>query len=160
MKTLRIILLAVVLSPLSVMAQQGSIALKNEAFKEVAVTDKDGKTEYKLVEPGTVVPKDEIVYITTFENVSDKPVNNIEVVNPLPNNSIYKTGSAFGAGTVITYSIDGGETYAAPEKLTIKDETGQLRPATAEDYTHIRWVYTQDLQPGKTGTVMFRTVIK
>ena len=160
MKIFRYLFVLIALISVSVWAQQGSIKLKNEAFKEVTVTDENGKTEYKLVDPGTVVPKDEIVYITTFENISDRPVSNIEIINPLPNNSIYKAGSAFGAGTVITYSVDNGDSYAAPGELTVEDEDGQSRAATHEDYTHIRWLYTQELQPGKAGTVMFRTIIK
>src|SRR5690606_6850613 len=49
-------------------AQPGAIVLTTEAFKEVEVVNAKGEKEFKLVPPGTAVPRDEIVYVTTFEN--------------------------------------------------------------------------------------------
>ncbi len=157
----RFFIAAILLVPVSIVAQQqGMIEFTNKAFKEVAVTNAQGETEYKLIEPGLVLPNDEIIYIITFKNIGDQAVSNIKITDPIPNNSEYKSGSAFGAGTIIEFSVDGGETYAAAEELLVKDATGIERKATAKDYTSIRWTYTEPLQPGKEGTVTFRTTIK
>lgn len=156
----RLIFLAAIFFTSTAFAQQSAIVLTSEAFKEVEVVNEAGQKEFKLVAPGTVVPRDEIVYVTTFENRGDQPATNIVITNPVPNDSIYKAGSAFGSGTTITYSVDGGQTYDAPAALRVTGEDGQPRTATAEDYTHIRWVYTQSLQPGATGNVTFRTIIR
>ncbi|MBN1378220.1 MAG: DUF11 domain-containing protein [Gammaproteobacteria bacterium] len=145
----------------SVYAQgDGVIKFTNKAFKEVEVTNDQGEKEFKLVEPATVLPKDEIIYIITFENISNQPVSNINITDPIPNNSIYKRNSAFGAGTKIEFSIDGGKTYAAPENLKMKNSTGVEVSAEPENYTNIRWIYTDALQPGQEGTVTFRTIIE
>ncbi len=141
-------------------AHADDIKLVNQAFKEVAVVNAKGEKEFKLVEPGTVVPKDEILYITTFANTGDQPATDIVITNPLPNNSRYKAGSAFGAGTEISYSVDGGKSYGTPETLKVSGSAGQTRAAGPDDYTHIRWVYTGELAPGAESTVTFRTIIK
>jgi hypothetical protein len=73
---------------------------------------------------------------------------------------VYQGGSARGANTTITYSVDGGKQYATPDKLTVKTPDGKVRPALASDYTHIRWTYKGDLGVGKSGEVSFRAVIK
>lgn len=151
------LLFAVVTTP--AVAQQGSIELKSEAFKEVETVDRDGRKEYKLVAPGLVLPKDEILYITTFTNVGDKPATDVVITNAVPNNSVYKTGSAFGAGTDITYSIDGGKVFAAADKLFVDEDNGR-RPARADEYSHIRWIYHNQLAPGASGTVTFRTIVQ
>lgn len=140
--------------------QQGTIEINNKAYKEVEVLNDLGEKEYKLVEPSKVLPDDEIIYIITFKNIGDQPASNIRITDPIPNNSKYKKGSAFGAGTVIEYSIDGGKTYNKPELLKTKNASGAAVIAQTKDYTHIRWTYTGTLQPGEEGTVTFRTVIE
>jgi uncharacterized repeat protein (TIGR01451 family) len=138
----------------------GVIKFTNKAFKEIEVTNDKGEKEYKLVEPGTVLPKDEIIYIITFENTGDRPVSNIRITDPIPNNSLYKRNSAFGAGTKIEFSIDGGKSYAAPENLKTRNASGAEVTAQPENYTHIQWIYTDVLQPGQEGTVTFRTTVE
>ena len=56
---------------------------------------------------------------------------------------------------VIEFSVDGGVSYAAAEDLTV-DKDGQSRAATAEDYTHIRFVMQDDLAAGAQGIARFR----
>lgn len=152
-------LMSILIAANSVYAQEGHIRLKNEAFKEVEVVNEQGKKEYKLVEPSTAIPGDEILYVTTFTNVSNQATKNIVITNPVPNNSVYKQGSAFGAGTQITFSVDSGKSYANESGLVVSDE-GAQRPAKAEEYTDIRWVYQGELAPNAEGTVSFRTIIK
>ena len=57
----------------------------------------------------------------------------------------YLGGSAAGKGTVVTFSIDGGKTFDAPDKLFIKGKDGKSRPAEPKEYTHIRWALEQFL---------------
>ncbi|MCK5805750.1 MAG: hypothetical protein KAI66_23160, partial [Lentisphaeria bacterium] len=60
----------------------------------------------------------------------------------------------------IDFSVDGGNTFAAPEKLILKDKDGNERIASAAEYTHIRWVVQQPVKPGAEGTVEFKVVLK
>ena len=136
-----------------------AIEIKNVAEREVEIV-KDGKKVMVRVNVDRAVPGDEIIYTTTFKNLINKPVANIFITNPVPNDSLYKGNSASGANTDIVFSIDGGKQYAAPDKLMVKTSEGKMRPALPSDYTHIRWTYKGELGVGKTGIVSFRAVIK
>src|SRR5512135_752146 len=86
---------AVLLTGLSVSAQAapGTVEVKSTAEKEV-VTVKNGKKEIKRAPVEKAVPGDEIIYITTFKNLTGKPADNIVISNPVPNASLYVGGSA------------------------------------------------------------------
>jgi len=151
---------AVLLSALHLPAlAAGGIEVKSTAEREVAVVN-NGKKELKRAPVDKAVPGDVIIYTTTFKNLSGKPAGNIVINNPLPNDSVYQSGSASGANTVITFSVDGGKTFAAPGQLSVKTADGKTRPALATDYTHIRWAYQGELGVNKAGAVSFRAAIK
>ena len=139
-------------------ADPGSIKLTSFAEIEITVVDKEGKAQIQRTPVDTAVPGDEIIYTTTFENIINKPAGNIVITNPIPNATTYR--SASGANTEITFSIDGGNKYAAPDKLIVTTSEGNTRPAMPSDYTHLRWAYKGELGAGKTSQVSFRTVIK
>lgn len=137
-----------------------AVELKNVAEIEVEVVNSKGKKELKRQPVDTAVPGTEVIYTTTFLNVSGKPVGNIALNNPVPANTTYKGGSAFGANTEISFSIDGGKTWGTPDKLKVRLADGKERPALPSEYTHIRWTYKGDLGAGKSGDVGFRVVIQ
>ena len=139
-------------------ADPGAIKISSIAEKETNVVDKDGNTQTKRTRVDTAVPGDEIIYTTTFENISNKPAGNIVITNPIPNDTTYLM--ADGANTEITFSIDGGNEYATPDKLIVTANEGDTRPAMPSDYTHLRWVYKGELGVGETSKVIFRAVIK
>lgn len=138
----------------------GTVEFTNKAEMDVMVVSKDGKKETKRVLAKKVAPDGEVIYTTTFKNTVGKAISNVVITNPIPANMIYTNGSATGDSTVITYSVDGGKTYDAAEKLTVKSEDGKQRPAQAADFTHIRWVYKGDLANEKSSSVGFRAVVK
>ncbi len=153
-------LLAALHLPAHAQTEPSVIEVISIAEQEIEVVNEDGKKEIKRIPVDKALPGDEIVYTTTFKNLLDKPAANITLTNPVPNDSLYQGGSAGGANTVITFSVDGGKQYAAPEKLTIKTEQGKTRAALPADYTHLRWTYKGELGAGKSGDVSFRAVIK
>jgi uncharacterized repeat protein (TIGR01451 family) len=122
--------------------------------EEVTVND-TGETERKLVPADTVVPGDDVVYTITFTNISDETAENIVITNPISGELTYVEGSAFGPGTSIEFSVDGGQTFATAADLTVS-ENGVDRAARAEDFTHIRWVMQNVLQAGAQGLARFR----
>ncbi len=144
---------------LPALAASGQVELKSIAEREVE-TVVNGKKEIRRAPVNKAVPGDEIIYTTTFRNLAGKPVGDIVITNPVPNDSLYKADSASGANTVITFSADGGKQYAAPGQLTVKAKDGKTRPAQPSDYTHIRWTYKGELGAGKSGEVSFRAFIK
>lgn len=161
----RYVVLAVVSSLLAanaLVARAQTVELVNTAEREVEVIEKGVKVK-KTGPVGKIVPGDEVVYAIAYTNKTGKPAEKIVITNPVPKHTRYKDGSATGDGTDISYSIDGGKTFATPDKLTvaIKDKSGKdiVRPAVAQDYTHIRWVLKQSIAPGQSGSVRFRAVI-
>ena len=136
------------------------IEVKTVAEIEVTEIDKQGKKTVKRTAATSVVPGTEVIYTITAKNTGNEPADNIVVTNPVPEQTVYVDGSAFGAGTNITFSVDGGKSYAEPERLTVKNKAGKPRAATAEDYTHVRWTLQFNLQPGQEATVWYRVRVK
>ena len=154
------IAIAMQLAATAAVAQQNPILLKNVAETEVERKNAQGVTEKVRAPLEKALPGTEVIYTTTFTNNGSKPANNIAITNPIPANTAYVGGSAFGDNTDITFSIDGGKTYSAAEKLRIKTPDGRDRPALPADYTHIRWTYRGDLAAAKTSSAGFRAVIR
>jgi uncharacterized repeat protein (TIGR01451 family) len=142
------------------MAADSAIRLTNVAELEIEVVGKDGKKMLKRTPVQKAIPAIEVIYTTTFENVANKPVGNIVINNPIPNDSEYRAGSAFGRDCEILFSADGGKLFAKADKLNVKAVDGKERAALPREYTHIRWTYQGQLMAGKSGEVGFRTVIK
>ena len=148
--------LVIALSAKIVLAQeQGHLLVKTVVQKEELTVEATGEQRLRLVDASTVVPGDEVIYTVTFSNVSDEPAENVVITNPLPAELTYIAGSAFGPGTDIVFSVDGGQTFAAANDLSVV-ENGVERAATAEDFTHIRWVMKTDLATGTQGVARFR----
>ncbi len=146
--------------PLSAHAAEGAIKVTSIAQVEVEVVGKDGKKTLKRTPPEKAVPGTEVIYTTTFENTINKAAENISINNPIPNDSEYKAGSAFGKNCEILFSADGGKTFGHAEELKIKNADGKERVALPKEYTHIQWNYKTKLAPGKSGEVGFRAAIK
>ena len=138
---------------------QGTIEVKSEAFKQVLVETEDGKQVYKMVKPDIAIPGDEILYVNTIKNIGNESASNIKIDNPIPNNSAYVDGTAFGSGTDILFSVDKGKTFNTPDKLTII-RGGEKVIADPDEYTNIRWIFKPELAPGKQSKVTFKAVIK
>jgi uncharacterized repeat protein (TIGR01451 family) len=152
--------LALIAAPAFAQPQKGPITVKSVAEVEVDVKNAKGEIEKKRAPATLAVPGSQVIYTTTFTNESNKPAGNVAVTNPIPPNTRLVDGSTFGDNTAISYSVDGGKSYDAPDKLKIKTADGKERAALAADYTHIRWVYNGSLAPEKTGSAGFRVVIK
>jgi uncharacterized repeat protein (TIGR01451 family) len=136
---------------------QGCITLKSTAEVEKEVVNANGEKSKQLVPVQKVVPGVEVVWTITANNICKKPSENVTINNPVPEHMSYVSGSAFGAGSVISYSLD-GTTFGAPEELTVTDN-GAKRKARADEYRHIRWVFKSPLQPGASAVARFRAVL-
>jgi uncharacterized repeat protein (TIGR01451 family) len=141
-------------------AADSPIKVTSIAQIEVEVTGADGKKTLKRTPPDKAVPGTVVIYTNTFENTGKKPADNIVINNPIPNDSEYVAGSAFGKDCEILFSVDGGKKFGHAEELKIKDAQGNVRTALAREYTHIRWNLKVQLGAGKSGEVGFRATIK
>jgi uncharacterized repeat protein (TIGR01451 family) len=137
----------------------GSIEFRNVAEVELEVKGADGKVEKKRVAAEKALPGAEVIYTSTFRNIGQRPAGNIVVVNPVPANTTLVGGSAFGEGTEITFSADGGKNWAAADKVKVTGADGKQRPAGISEITHLRWVMRGELAAGKQGVVGFRVTV-
>jgi uncharacterized repeat protein (TIGR01451 family) len=135
--------------------EEGHLNVRTIVQKEEVTVSDSGETERRLVPAATVVPGDAVVYTITFTNTSDETAENIVITNPLAGELTYVEGSAFGPGTTIEFSVDGGVTYAPADELTVTED-GEVRSARPQDFTHIRWVMQNELQAGAQGLARFR----
>ena len=159
MKTLISIIASLLLILFSrpLMAQ---IEVSTVAEVEVTETNAQGEQVTKRIAATTVVPGSEVIYTITAKNTGAEPAEQIVVTNPVPPETVYVRGSATGAGTVITFSVDGGMSWDVPARLTVTGPDGKPRPAVAEDYTHVRWTFAESLAPARQAPVAYRARVK
>ena len=154
-----VILMMSAMTAHAIAQEQGHLNVTTVVQKEEVTVNEGGEADTRLVAAETVIPGDRVVYTITFQNISEDAAENVVITNPIATSLSYIDGSAFGPGTEIQFSVDGGETYGAREALTVT-ENGSERPAEAKDFTHIRWVMKQDLPVGAQGMARFSAVLK
>ncbi len=152
------VLLALFMTSSVATAQEaGAIRIQTSADVEIIETDASGDTVIRLEPASKVVPGDIVIYTVSFSNTGSEPAENVVITNPVPRHMEYVDGTAFGPGADISFSIDGGQSWGTPEELVVTAADGSERPALASDYTDIRWILRNELQPGAQGFARFRT---
>jgi uncharacterized repeat protein (TIGR01451 family) len=157
---------AIALLGTSVIAQEsdspmrGSLEVQTVVQKLRELLDENGERKTELVPIDTAVPGDEVVYTVTFTNIGPEPAENIRITNPIPPQMRYVSGTAFGPGTQVEYSVDGGMSWGQAELLRVSTDSGAHRPAEADDYTHIRWALNAPLPAGERSFARFRAVVR
>lgn len=144
----------------SASAAAGGIELKTLVEKEVVVSRPDGTQVRQRVPAAKVIPGDEVIYTIRVKNVGAKAVADVVVTDPVPEHTHYQEGTATGPETIVQFSVDGGVSYKPREQLMMKMPNGQVRPAIASDYTHIRWQFKQEIAAGATKQVQFRAKLR
>lgn len=158
--TVKTVILAAALTALTATAgATAPIDVQTVAQKEERFLDADGEAKTRLVPVAAVVPGDQVVYTVTFTNTGDEAASAITVTDPIPAQMRYVDGSAFGPGTDIVFSVDGGASFAAPDALVVGDGRGGERRARAEDFTHVRWHFRGELGPGERGYARFKAIL-
>lgn len=111
----------------------------------------------------------EVFYTVRIANPSTTAARDVVVVQRIPENTTYVPNSAGGPGAEITFSADGGQSFGKEGQLTIADKVApaatrnrapSARPATAQEYTHIRWHLRNSLAPGAVALARFRAVFR
>ncbi|QSJ15622.1 DUF11 domain-containing protein [Nostoc sp. UHCC 0702] len=123
---------------------QPQIQLRLEAEKQVVTQDQQGKQIQKwqaLKGQAVVQPKDVLRYTLNAENISDRPVKNLTLNQPIPKGMVYVLKSTSVTNNAkITYSIDGGRSFVENPtvKVTLPNGKVETQPAPASAYTNIR----------------------
>jgi uncharacterized repeat protein (TIGR01451 family) len=119
-----------------------------------------GRAGAELVPADRVVPGDRVIYTLEVRNSGATPVDAPEFTYPVPEHMRYVAGSAVGPGAEVSFSVDGGHSFARAEDLKVKGPDGKLRAAVAADYTDIRWQLKNSLKANSVAFVRFRTLVK
>ena len=86
-----------------------------------------------------------------------------KAVGHIPAGTIFVAGSAEGeAGSVVTYSIDGGQTFAAQPIVEEKQPDGTVKrvPAPVSMYTEVRYEWSDALAAGGKLTASYKVRVK
>ena len=141
-------------------AAYADVELNAAALTEVTTTNAAGQEVTTLVPAGKVVPGDEVIYTITFANRGTEPAGDVVITNPIPDHMVFTKVEESPDGASVSMSADGGERYDSPRNLTVTDAKGQPRPAKASDFTHVRWVLQDPVEPGAEGSVSFRAQLQ
>lgn len=140
-----------------------SVVLTSEAMIERTQIDANGKESQTLKQPKDVivVPGDRVVFTLRYVNKGSDPAVDFRATNPMPGPVQFVSVAEDWAEV----SVDGGATWGklANLKITVKgvdSAADSLRPASAEDVTHVRWVFAAPIPPGAEGSVSYRGLIK
>lgn len=137
------------------------IDIQTELTAEVRETlgEPPDRQTYRYM-PATMLAQGQVVYYTLrITNPTPVFARGVLVTQRIPANTTYVFGSAAGPGADVSFSIDGGQTFAkAAELVTLQD--GKTRPIPAEQYTHIRWQLRNPLAPGASALARFRAVFR
>ena len=132
------------------------------AEKEINVVE-NGQTVVKRVAADTVESKQTIFYTLTVTNGGDEKATNVVLNNPLPDGTAYVGNSAFGEGSTILFSADGGKKFDTPERLTVTvkkaDGSTEQQVADPGQYTDIRWTIAE-VPTGKNLTLGYEATVK
>ena len=159
MNIFRSVCFSIVALSVSAFAQdKDHLDVRTVVQKEEVVVNAAGESETRLVPAEKVVPGERVVYTITFRNVSNVSTDEVVITNPIDENLTYVEGSAFGPGTVIEFSVDGGNNFAVAGQLKVV-ENGAERLAEPGDYTHVRWVMQNDLAAGAQGMARFTALL-
>lgn len=98
---------------------------------------------------------EEVHYTVRVTNPGKEPVRDVVVTKRLPFGVHYLPGTAAGPACEVEFSTDGGNTFAKPERASGGSKKG-TRKLPAVEYTHVRWILTNPLNPGATALLRFR----
>jgi uncharacterized repeat protein (TIGR01451 family) len=157
-KALPLIAFALAISLAAAAAAKPRIVVAIQQSKEIVdTTDAGNKT--RLVPATSASPGEVLEYVLSYRNDGDEAATNAVIEDPIPKGTTFLANTATGENAEITFSSDGGKTFAVPVKLTyeIKLASGAVerRVATPAEYTNVRWTVKQ-IAPGARGQVSFR----
>ena len=151
--------LTLFLSAAEAQPNENPMVVKLTADVEIKTTEQ-GREATKLVPADRVVPGDRLIYTLEVRNTAATTVPAPTVDTPVPAHMRYVADSAVGPATQVSYSVDGGQSFDAPENLKVAGPNGELRAAESADYTHIRWQFKHSLKANSVAFLRFRAVAK
>ena len=139
------------------------VTLRSDVNIERTERDASGNQKTTLYTPKdvAVVPGDNVVFTLLVNNTGKEPAIGFKATNPMP--AAVRFASV--AEDWAEVSVDGGKVWGklATLKVKTKDAAGTAdveRAATADDVTHVRWVFADAIAPGTQRNVSYRGIVK
>ncbi len=147
----------------TVAASKSPVNLSSDVKIERTEIDAAGKQKTVLREPKdiVVVPGDRVIFTLNVVNSGAEAASGFRATNPIPGPVTFIAVTEDWAEV----SVDGGKSWGklSAMRVTIKAvDTGieTTRAATAEDVTHVRWVFADPIAPGTKTAVSYRGIVK
>jgi uncharacterized repeat protein (TIGR01451 family) len=122
---------------------------------EMRVLEHHGIDEYHYRPALKIKQGQEIFYTVRIINTTNEKAKHPVVIQPVPTNTHLIEGSVTGTGAAISYSIDGGKTFAS--MIELSDGSGDDTPIT-NNITHVRWQFRHAVAPHAMVLARFRVV--
>lgn len=118
---------------------QANVSINSASYQEVTKVTPSGEKVQEWEKASKVVPGTVIRYVNSLQNSGQMTATKLVVNNPVPQNMEYVANSASCVSSCsLSYSVDGGSSYAQAESLFVGDGV-ERHLAKASEYTHIRW---------------------
>ncbi len=99
---------------------------------------------------------DWLIYVFTYRNTGSQRIINYTINHPL-----VPTAEFVGEETDSPLmSVDKGLTFAPLAELRVRSPDGSERPALPRDVTHMRWRIPTIIEPGGSGEVSYRAILR
>lgn len=160
MKNLLLIIFTSLVMSFSVYAEKME-PLSSQMDAYLVVTDKDGQEALKPAEE--VVPKDKLEYQLTYTNNTEKPLKNLVITGPIPQNTFFVSGTNnTKIKSDFVVSIDGGKTFEAEpvKRMVMKDGKEVEVIIPPEKYTAIRWMPSVPISAKEQQIFTYRIEVK
>ncbi|MDJ0919752.1 MAG: hypothetical protein QNI84_01380 [Henriciella sp.] len=121
--------------------------------------DENGERQVIYTIADEIAPGSELRYVLSYDNQADVAATDVRLVMPVPTEITLIEGSADQAVATVTYSADNGATFTSRDSLTVLED-GELKPASTEDITHLRWTFAEAIAPGASGKLTYSGILQ
>lgn len=157
---LRKLTITTAIAAISFGVSASALTAEQKVYKEVRTELPSGEIALTRAEAKLVTPGENVIYALEFENDKAEPAGDIVLTMPIPSDVAYIEGSAETQIASLTYSADNGDSFMPRDAVMTIDTDGSMRPAKAEELTHIRWTVTQKIAPSEGGELSFKGQLK
>jgi len=124
----------------------------------------DGNNREIAVSADQVFPLDTIEYTLAYRNAGNATAAGINLIGPIPEGTAYLDRTATEIESIHPlFSIDGGKNFQeVPVTYVVVNDEGEeeVREATPDMITHVRWKMDEGLEVGHEVVVSYRVQVK
>jgi uncharacterized repeat protein (TIGR01451 family) len=122
-----------------------------------------GEQKVSVEKTGPVKPGEVVSFTLDSANEGASAAHDYRSIGKIPSGTVFVEGSAHGDGSSqVSYSIDGGRTYAAQPMIEERqaDGTTKMVPAPVTMYTQVRFQWAAPLAAGNKVSASYQVRVK